>query len=297
MSFAPRVGLAFGLSLAYVGSAHAVCPATMTQSARIDCLSLVLTNALGTIATLQAQVAQLQADSVPGLGDYLTVDTTTDSVVFEGANVFVQSGSGSTTGAVNGLGNLILGYDEDLYDVYGASYANDRSGSHNLVIGPYNTYSSYCAFVAGYWNNATAPYASIIAGYGSNATGTNAVVVGGYNNQATGSYSLAAGGLSVEATNTYSAAVSGAYNSSSGWASTVSGGYGNLSDGTVTVVSGGGGGYATGNGGAISGGFYGTSSGFYSSVTGGAYSSATANYSTMLGGYSGTVSTEYGVAP
>ena len=44
-----------------------------------------------------------------------------------GVNVHVRDGSGGTDGAVNGLGNLIVGYNEDSGDT--------RSGSHNLVVG------------------------------------------------------------------------------------------------------------------------------------------------------------------
>ena len=80
------------------------------------------------IASLQAQVAVLSPlATVATLGDYLTIDTTSNSILFTGANLYVQSGSGATDGAVNGLGNLIVGYNE----------ASDetRVGSHNLVLG------------------------------------------------------------------------------------------------------------------------------------------------------------------
>ena len=51
------------------------------------------------------------------------------SLVHAGFNVLIQSGSGSTSGPVNGLGNLVLGYDEP------GTNNVVKSGSHNLVRG------------------------------------------------------------------------------------------------------------------------------------------------------------------
>ena len=53
-----------------------------------------------------------------------------DNVVFEKCNVYIRNGSGKTDGAVNGLGNLIIGYNETTGENL------KRMGSHNLVIGP-----------------------------------------------------------------------------------------------------------------------------------------------------------------
>ena len=54
--------------------------------------------------------------------------------MFNKCNVHVQSGEGATwgtgsysSGTVNGLGNLIVGYNEDS--------GNTKTGSHNVVIG------------------------------------------------------------------------------------------------------------------------------------------------------------------
>lgn len=297
MSFLPRFSLAFLVTVSLAGSAHALCPSTMTTDARITCLSLVLGNALAEIDALQARVDQLEADSVPGLGDYLTVDTTSDSILFEGANVYIQSGSGATNGAVNGLGNLVIGYDENLIDVYGPSYENDRSGSHNLVLGMYNSYSSYGGILAAYWSSIGAEYATVLGSQSSNATGPHSVVLGGYSNQATGDYAVVAGGYGNSASGDSSSVMSGAYNASTGLLATVSAGYDNWSTGTATVISGGGGGQATANGSVISGGYYNTSSGFYSTVAGGALNTASGNYSTVLGGYYASNSTEFGTTP
>jgi len=50
-----------------------------------------------------------------------------------GINLQIVSGAGATDGAVNGRGNLIVGYNED--------DGRDRTGSHNLVLGRNNGYS------------------------------------------------------------------------------------------------------------------------------------------------------------
>ena len=110
---------------------------------------------------------------VEGLADYLVVDTATDSVVFSGANVYVRSGGGATDAAVNGLGNLIVGYGTD------EGTSDDRTGSHNLVIGDDHAWSSYAGLVAGYANTLSGPYASVTGGWANTASGQRASVSGG----------------------------------------------------------------------------------------------------------------------
>lgn len=133
----------------------------------------------------------------------VTTENGGDDVVFTGVNVHVRSGSGSTDGTVNGLGNLIVGYNEDV----GGDAA--RTGSHNLIVGPEHSYSSYGGFVAGYYNS---------------VSGANASVSGGYDNRASGSYSSVSGGLSNTASGSYSSVSGGYYNTASGAYSSVSGG-------------------------------------------------------------------------
>ena len=99
---------------------------------------------------LEAAVSDIQAYISP-LSRYLSVSTADDSVVFHGANVYIQSGDGQTD-AANGLGNLVLGYDED------SEGDLDRGGSHNLVIGMDNAYTSYGGVVVGDWDALSEPY-------------------------------------------------------------------------------------------------------------------------------------------
>ena len=99
-------------------------------------------------------------------------------IIFTGANVHIRSGSGYTDDAPNGLGNLIVGYNENPW-----TYA--RTGSHNMVIGPEHGYSSYGGFVAGVRNR---------------ISGVDSSVSGGRFNQANGNQSSVSGGLSKTAT-------------------------------------------------------------------------------------------------
>ena len=108
------------------------------------------------------------------LSAYLSVDDASDSVMFSGANVFVQSGAGSSSAAVNGVGNLIVGYDESASDL--------KTGSHNVVIGPEHTYTSYGGLIAGTDNDLTAPGGSVLGGQNNDATASGAVVLGGNGN-------------------------------------------------------------------------------------------------------------------
>ena len=77
---------------------------------------------------------------VSNLADYMSVDTATNTIVINGANLQVQSGSGYTddrlgnTGALLGLGNVIIGYHEN-------DGTDLRSGSHNLIVGSNHSYT------------------------------------------------------------------------------------------------------------------------------------------------------------
>jgi hypothetical protein len=61
---------------------------------------------------------------------------------------------------VNGLGNVIIGYNEP------RGGGDNRSGSHNLVVGSRNNYASYGGFVGGLQGGVTTPYSTAINGGG-----------------------------------------------------------------------------------------------------------------------------------
>jgi hypothetical protein len=173
---------------------------------------LVGQNVAGQTATLQAQITVLQT----AVGTMPCMRREGNEVIFEGCNVHVRSGAGATDAPVNGLGNLIVGYNEALP-------TQDRTGSHNLVVGRFHTYSSYGGLVAGEGNAVTGAGASVTGGV-LNTARNFASVSGGRDNTASGIYSRVSGG---------------AGNTASGGVATVSGGFGRSATGEFDWVAGG----------------------------------------------------------
>src|SRR5205085_5001627 len=123
------------------------CPAGQAiQGINFITRSLVCVPVGGSTAALQAQITALQNALTSAQATIGCMHAIGTDVYFEGCNVHIQSGAGSTSGAVNGLGNLIVGYNEN------PNTPLDRSGSHNLVVGAFHTYSSYGGLVAGSFN-------------------------------------------------------------------------------------------------------------------------------------------------
>lgn len=197
---------------------------------------------------LQTQVKEL-TDRVQALEAKLACMTKdADEVVFEKCNVHIRSGSGKTDSAVNGLGNVIIGYNE------GSGENVKRTGSHNLVIGPEHAYASFGGLVVGRENTISAPYASVSGGRLNTASGFAASVSGGSVNTASADFASVSGGKSNEAKGLnasvsggisniaqgeYASVTGGSDNAASGFAASVSGGSGNAASGNYTSVSGG----------------------------------------------------------
>ncbi len=147
--------------------------------------------------------------------------------IFEGANVHVRSGSGSTHPCFDrpicvessGLGNLVVGYNEAI-----PSAARLRHGTHNLVVGPEHAYRSSGGFVAGRHNSVWGQSASVTGGAENRASGENASICGGERNNASGRSSSIGGGLENLARSDFSSVSGGAFNQAKGIASSVSGG-------------------------------------------------------------------------
>ena|ERR1700690_4397743 len=161
----------------------------------------------GQVNTLQTQLASVQANSVLQLDRALTLHTVhagRPTVLFTGVNVQIVNGAGSTDRA-NGLGNLIVGYDEP-----NPRITPKRSGSHNIVLGPYHEYTSYGGLVAGIQNTISGPNASVCGGYANTASGDGSSVGGGEDNHARNLFSHVSGGVG---------------NTADGVASSVLGGY------------------------------------------------------------------------
>jgi hypothetical protein len=126
----------------------------------------------------------------PGVGGKPTVQ-------FPAVNVQVINGSGNTNTA-NGTGNLVVGYDQT---------PGTQTGSHNIVLGGGQTYTSFGGLVGGFSNSVTGPYAAAFgisnkapgaeafaAGNGNTASGTAASVLGGFKNVAKANYTSISGG-------------------------------------------------------------------------------------------------------
>ena len=137
------------------------------------------------IAGLKKQIAELQAKL-----KYVSVQGTEMHIT--GANLHVENGSGSTTGKPNGLGNVIIGYNE------ARNTDSRRTGSHNLVIGGRHNYSSYGGMVAGYENDIAAPYACVSGGTRNQALGEYTSITGGRENVAQGTHSVISGGVKIK---------------------------------------------------------------------------------------------------
>lgn len=147
-------------------------------------------------------------------------------VYFAGCNVHVVNGLGGTN-TTNSLGNLIVGYNEDVggFNRSGNAPPLNRSGSHNLIVGPEHAYSSYGGFVAGATNTISGSFASVSGGAVNSASGPYSSVSGGHHNTASGNPAPSVSG--------------GAFNTASGDSTSVSGGDGNTASGTASSVSGG----------------------------------------------------------
>lgn len=239
---------------------------------------------IGTTLTNQGvAISTLENSNVMDLEPYISVgtDISNFSAVFiSGVNLYIRNGTGRTTdGAVNGLGNLIVGYNE----LRGSG--DVRSGSHNIVIGRENNYSSYGGLVAGYNNTTSNNYASVLGGRYNRATGAYASVSGGRSNIAEGDYSSVSGGGYNMAVGAYSSVNGGSRNGAFADDSSILGGRFNYT-GDVS--------WDPNNGNAVFDGDHGV--GAYSTVSAGLRNRAKALYSSITGGSSLTVTANYDLA-
>jgi len=322
------------LLLAALAPAHAACDAGLPTDELVLCLNdelaatqaelaaaqtflTVVLNALDGVASTQASnqirlgtledaLDAVEAQSVEGLADVLRVEG--DAAIFEAVNVYVRSGEGATDGALNGLGNLVVGYDE--------SDGDDKSGSHNLVVGAGHSYSSYGALIGGedqvasaeavsvtggVGNTASFAYASVAGGYGNEASGRGAAVAGGSFNDAVSLYSAVSGGGASTASGDYASVSGGVRNTASGYHAWIGGGRRNIASGEFSSVAGGGaamaGNEASGDYSSVAGGADNVASGEGASVAGGRENTASGDHSGVAGGAGVEVSDADGVGP
>ncbi|MEM7164188.1 MAG: hypothetical protein AAF581_01920 [Planctomycetota bacterium] len=283
---------------------------------------------------LQEVLPHLSIEQLPdGVGG------TNRTVRFTGVNLQLVNGLGATNGepldpysvdtavtAVNGLGNLILGYEE----ASTAATPSARVGSHNLSVGVGNSYTAYGGLVCGWLNRSTGAYTSVVGGGGNTAGGLASVTVGGANNGSLGDRSVVCGGGQNSSlgdcsfvgggdcnttgwTGEHAAIIGGLENIVNGshslvaggednWAlaraSSVHGGNANTADGVWATVSGGLSNLADELWATVNGGVANHANGFYSTISGGVQSDATGSYASVFGGFrnesTGFVSTVVG---
>jgi ribosomal protein S6 len=217
---------------------------------RVSALESAVATLQTTVNTQNGQIAALQSKT-----QFMTVATDPITglldVYFTGTNIHILNGQGSTEGAPNGKGNLIIGYNE----LRRPGNPTVRTGSHNLIVGVGMNYSSYGGINAGFWNTISGPFASVFGGGENSATGLYNVVVGGGSN------------------------VAGGFGSN-----LVAGGVGNKAFGNLDVIAGGQHNVTNGGASVITGGFANQTFRLYSSVTGGSNNIAQADKSTVSGG-------------
>lgn len=174
------------------------------------------------------------------------------TIQVSGANVQILSGSGSTSGPINGAGNLVIGYDEA---------PRAQTGSHNLILGGDQAFSSFGAILGGTGNTASGND-SFVVGNGNTASGEWASVSGGGENTASGEGASVSGG---------------GQNTAAARQDSVSGGGQNRAEGRFerASVSGGAGNIASGENASVGGGKENTAGGLWASVSGGERNLAT----------------------
>jgi hypothetical protein len=210
------------------------------------------------VVSLQTQVSTLTTE-VGSLQSLLVgvsrTGTDNNTLRLSGMNLQLVSGAGGTTATPNGLGNMIIGYNEN---------PGSQTGSANLVLGTHQTFTSYGGIVAGYDDTISAPFTSISGGYGNIANSEYASVSGGSDNTASGSAAAITGGSGGLA---------------SGTGASIAGGYLNTADQIYSSVL---------------GGDDNTAGAPESSISGGAFSGVTGQFGAIAGGELLSVTTEYG---
>lgn len=260
---------------------------------------------------LKSQVKDLKAALAAeiSLQDVITVETVNGirTVRLTGVNLQVVNGTNSTE-TVNGSGNVIIGYDEpntgtrigcslaldangtvlgtqgECLAAGGTVIAKQKTGSHNLVMGSQNSYSSAAGIVSGTQNFIAGLYASSISGSNNVVTGRDAVAVSGAGNHATGVDAAILGGSTNTASGSSSSVSGGSLNTASSVTATISGGLRNKASGTQSNVSGGSSNEASGQSSHVGGGNTNKASATNSTVAGGFSNEAQAPASSVSGG-------------
>jgi hypothetical protein len=216
------------------------------------------------------------------------------TIQFSGLNMQIVDGSGHTS-SLNGSGNLVLGYDE--HSGINREETVLQTGSHNLILGEEQEFTSTGGIVSGNSDSITAENASVIGGFRDMASGQESVVTagthnsaaneaafvgGGYQARALGIRSSTVGGASPLAQGNGSSVVGGVSNTASGEEASIIGGINNLARARFSTISGGGDNHADGELAVTSGGEGNDAEAKWSAVFGGKEIDALIEYESRL---------------
>lgn len=207
------------------------------------------------------------------------------TIEFEGVNVQIVNGAGKTA-TINGEGNLVIGYDENVLK-------REQTGSHDLILGEEQKFTSYGGILAGLDNSITGVFASVTGGAGNTASGEQASVSGGATNTASFEAASVSGGAANTAEGIYSSVSGGGNNKASEGFSSISGGNENKAAGKASSISGGSNNLTLGFVSSISGGHKNEASNESATVGGGGENKASGKYSSVFGGKLLTASKEF----
>lgn len=313
LGFTAVQGMAQGIQTQPAQGTSSVSGGLVDLEARVAALESMNEALLARITTLEADVATLKANTVLQLDGLLSLDETSRTdcqpgavagdcpvAIFDGVNVQIVNGTGQTIpdqtagpDGPNGLGNLIIGYDEYPDNINPLSRCSDgayigsgdctaagavwslahRTGTHNLIVGPGNNYSQAAGVVFGMRNTINRNLATITGGSNNLASGVLAHVGGGgrdfAGNTASGKSASVTGGLG---------------NTASGENASISGGNHNTASGHISSVNGGDLNQATGLVASVNGGTRNTAGGRFASVNGGRNNEASGDTATIGGG-------------
>lgn len=202
---------------------------------------------------LETRQTEVEARIAPVEAKLRPFSLARNELVLTGVNLHLRNGLNRSDSS-NGLGNLILGYNETRPIPAGQPNPNAKTGSHNLIIGPRHNYTAFGGIVGGYQNQISGPYACAL-GQLNEASGICAIVCGGELNVASATSATVSGGNTNHAEGINSSISGGQLNTASGENSSIQGGSLNEVGGRMASVAGGVRNRALGTASSISGGF------------------------------------------
>lgn len=268
---------------------HSFSPNTTAKSSEVNANFTAL---LDEVNALRAELDEIKAVMKVEDDEHVAGSK---KVVFTGVNVQIVNGNTSKkTDDSNGLGNLIIGYNKastkkvcskggkdshveatcTVAPINGTFAANQRTGSHSVIIGDSHNYTSYGSLIAGKNNTVNAEWSTVSGGENNEASGRVSAVTGG-----------GGGGYPNRAQEYVSVISGGAANLAQGSWSSISGGYQNKTTcNSSCSVTGGRNNETSANYSAVTGGQNNQAKGTYASVGGGRYNQAIGSHSSISGG-------------